>query len=104
MHSSTIWRTVSTSSSPTLNTVPDDRSGCSIPQYHGGGAVLGVAVVVEGEALVGHDDPPPSIEDAPNDRPFPGDGLVGPVEIRVAEVGGPRMGIEHRRFASATMR
>ena len=48
------------------------------------------------EALVGHDDPPPPVQDASDHRPLPGDRLVGTVEVGVAEVGGLRMGLEHR--------
>ena len=59
---------------------------------HGSGAVLGVAVVMQGQALVGDDDPTTTVEDAAHDRPFPRHGLVGPVQVGITEVGGRRMG------------
>ena len=56
---------------------------------HGVGEVLGVAVVVEGEAVVGHHDAGAAVEDAPHDAPLAGHDLQRPVGVRVAEVGGP---------------
>ena len=67
-------------------------------QHHGRCAVLRVAVMMKGEAVVGDDDPPSAVDDTANDRPFPGGRLVWPVEVRITEVGGPRMGGEDGGF------
>ena len=54
---STTWRTDSTSSSPTLNTLPGGGVGLVDREQQRVREVLGVAVVVEREAVVGDDDP-----------------------------------------------
>ena len=52
------------------------------------GDVLGVAVVVQGEAVVGDDDAVAAVEDAAHDDPLTRGQLVRAVHVRVAEVRG----------------
>ena len=63
-----------------------------------GGAVDGVAVMVQRQAVVGDDDSLPAVQDAPDDRPLPRCRLVGTVEIRIAKVRGLRLRLEHGLF------
>src|ERR671923_188939 len=70
-HSSTTWRTVSASPSPTLKIVPAARSGCSMARTT------------------------PAVEEAAHDRPLPGHGLVRAVDVGIAEVGRLGVGGEH---------
>ena len=58
--------------------------------------VLGVAVVVQREAVVGDDDAVAAVEDAAHDRPLARRELVRTVDVRIAEVRGARMVREHR--------
>ncbi len=60
------------------------------------GEVLRVAVMVQREAVVGDDDALATVEDPPHDRPLPWRELVRPVHVRVPEVRGGGMVLEHR--------
>ena len=83
-----------------LKIVPALRSGCSTAGNDRGGAVLGVAVMVQRQAVVGDDDSLPAVEDAPHDRPLARHGLVRAVQVRIAEVRGVRMRREHGLFGA----
>ena len=54
--------------------------------------VLGVAVVVQREAVVRHHDATPAVEHAPHDEPLPRHQLVRPVDVRIPEV--RRVGVD----------
>ena len=60
------------------------------------GQVLGVAVMVQGQPVVGDHDAASAVEDAPHDAPLPRRELVRAVHVRVAEVRGVGMEPEHR--------
>ena len=53
--------------------------------------VLGVAVMVQREAVVRHHDATPAVEHAPHDEPLPRHQLVRPVDVRIPEVRGVGM-------------
>ena len=80
----------------------EDRPRAALSMFHrrndGGGAVDGVAVMVQRQAVVGDDDSLPAVEDAPDDRPLALRRLVRTVEIRIAKVRGVRMRCEHGLF------
>ena len=58
--------------------------------------VLGVAVMVQREAVVGDDDAVAAVEDPAHDEPFARHELMRAVHVRVAEVRGAGMVGEHR--------
>ena len=57
--------------------------------------IFGIAVVVQREAVVGHDDAGAPVEDPAHDEPFAWDELVRSVHVRVSEVRGAGMVREH---------
>ena len=83
---------VSTSSSPTLKTLPGGGVGLLEREQQRVREVLGVAVVVQRQPVVGHHDAAPAVEDAAHDEPLARHELVRPVHVRVAEVRGARDG------------
>ena len=63
--------------------------------------VLGVAVMVQREAVVGDDDAVAPVEDPAHDQPLARHELMRSVDVRVAEVRGAGMVGEHRLLACA---
>src|SRR3954468_17221555 len=93
---STTCRTDSTSSSANVEQSAGRGVGLFEREQQRVRDVLRVAVVVEGETVVGDDDATAAVEHATYHDPFARRELVGPVHVRVSEVRCVGVVFEHR--------
>ncbi len=85
---------------PDIEQLARGRVGLLDRQQERMGEVLGVAVVVQREPIVGDDYPVAPVEDPTDDQPFARRELMRTVHVRVAKMRRARMVLEHRGLGS----